>query len=424
MPDWQTGAGLVLLAFFGFGMALALTPCVFPMVPILAGVLARQGETLTPARGAVLSGSYVLAMAMAFALMGAVAGWSGQNLQMVLQSPWAVGAVAALFVMLALSNFGLFALSLPAAWTARLSRPGRRGSVGSAATLGFTSALIVGPCVTAPLAGAFLYVAQTGDVVLGAAALFMLGLGQGVPLVIAGTFGASVLPRAGAWMEAVRRLFGMLFLGMAIWLAARILPGPPVLALWGLWLTGAAVLLGALDHSSAQAAPQRQPGRSLGVFALIGAGVMAVGAGLGGDDPLRPLAPLTLTGQGGSVAAGPDFAPVTSRGTLASALADSPARPTLIYVTADWCVTCKGIERSVLPDPQLGAPLRAMRLLKLDVTDNSPEAQALMRDLAAAGPPTMIFLDAAQREPAGSRLIGTIEAGDVAASAILAKGGL
>lgn len=221
------GAPLVLAAFFGFGLALALTPCVFPMVPILAGMLARQGERLTPVRGAILSGTYVLAMAVAFGVLGAVAGWSGQNLQMVLQSPWALGAVAMLFVALALSSFGLFDLQLPASLAGRLQgMSGRRGSVGGAAALGFTSALIVGPCVTAPLAGAFLYIAQTGDVALGAAALFMLGLGQGAPLFVAGTFGSGILPRAGAWMEAMRRFFGVVFLAMAIWLAGRILQDP------------------------------------------------------------------------------------------------------------------------------------------------------------------------------------------------------
>jgi thioredoxin:protein disulfide reductase len=231
------GAVLVLAGFFGFGLLLAFTPCVFPMFPILAGILTGQGGDLTMRRGAVLSGVYVLAMASAFGLLGVAAAWSGQNLQMVMQSPAAIYGVAAIFALLSLSMFGLYELQLPASWTRRLSRAGsgqggRQGSsLGGAATLGFTSALIVGPCVTAPLAGALLYIAGTGDVALGAGALFALGLGQGVPLLIAGTLGAQVLPRAGGWMDGVKRLFGFVFLGMAIWLVGRLVGGRAIWAL-------------------------------------------------------------------------------------------------------------------------------------------------------------------------------------------------
>ncbi|MGE6741148.1 protein-disulfide reductase DsbD [Allorhizobium pseudoryzae] len=414
------GTGLVLLAFLGFGLALALTPCVFPMVPILAGMLARQGERLTPARGAMLSGVYVLAMAMAFAGLGAVAGWSGQNLQMVLQSPWAVGSVAVLFVLLALSSFGLFDLTLPAGLTAGLPGAGRRGSIAGAAALGFTSALIVGPCVTAPLAGAFLYIAQTGDVALGAAALFMLGLGQGVPLIVAGTFGAGVLPKAGAWMEAMRRVFGFVFLGLAIWLAARILPGPLVLALWSMLLVGMAVLLGVLDRLEVGASGFMRLLRSGGIAALIAAVLLAIGAALGGQDPLRPLAPLLARGpvRAADTLA---FTPISSPAGLAAALSEGPADPAMIYVTADWCVTCKGIEGHVLPDRQVQTALGGLRLFKVDVTQLDEAGQALLRDLGAAGPPTMIFLDTALREPADTRLIGTVRPDDILRSVSLAK---
>lgn len=414
------GTGLVLLAFLGFGLALALTPCVFPMVPIVAGMLARQGERLTPARGALLSGVYVLAMATAFAGLGAVAGWSGQNLQMALQSAWAVGSVALLFGLLALSSFGLFDLTLPAGLTARLHGAGRRGSIAGAAALGFTSALIVGPCVTAPLAGAFLYIAQTGDVALGAAALFMLGLGQGAPLIVAGTFGSGILPRAGAWMEAVRRVFGFVFLGLAIWLAARILPGPLVLALWSVLLVGMAVFLGVLDRLEAGASGFMRLLRSGGIAALIAAVLLAIGAAIGGQDPLRPLAPLVARGPVGA-ADNVAFAPVSSSADLAAALSNGPAEPAMIYVTADWCVTCKGIERSVLPDQQVQAALGGMRLLKADVTQLGEAGQALLRDLGAAGPPTMIFLDTALREPPGTRRIGTVGPDDILRSVALAK---
>lgn len=417
------GAALVLLAFFGFGLALAFTPCVLPMVPILAGTLARQGETLTPARGALMSGAYVLAMAVAFGVFGAFAGWSGQNLQMVLQSPWAVGAVAVLFVVLALSSFGLFQIQLPAGFVQRISGgQGRRGTVSGAAALGFTSALIVGPCITAPLAGALLYIAQTGDVALGAGALFVLGLGQGVPLFAAGVLGARVLPRAGAWMESVRNIFGFVFLGLAIWLGGRLLPGPVVLLAWGLLLAGGAVFMGALDRLNPGAGPRARMGQLLGVVALFSAGLLGIGASLGAHDPLRPLAPLLSAREAADPL--PDFAQVRSGDDLRAALANGPDQPSMIYITADWCVTCKGIERNILPDPRVTEALAEMRLIKADVTRLDGEGQALMEMLGAAGPPTMIFLNDKAQEPDASRLIGTVRAGDVQASVRAAKGGV
>ena len=277
------GPILVLAGFFGFGLLLAFTPCVFPMFPILAGLLAGQDGTVGARRGALLSGVYVLAMAAAFGLLGLIAAWSGQNLQLVLQSPWAVGVVAVIFVALALSMFGLYEMRLPQAWTARLSGvgAGRGGTLGGAAALGFTSALIMGPCVTAPLAGALLYIARTGDAWLGAGALFALGLGQGVPLLIAGTFGARMLPRAGAWMEGVKAAFGVVFLGMAIWLGGRLLPGPAVLALWAALLLGAGVFIGGLDRlePGSGAAPRLR--KTAGLAAILVAVLMGLGAAAG-----------------------------------------------------------------------------------------------------------------------------------------------
>ncbi|MDT8853731.1 protein-disulfide reductase DsbD [Paracoccaceae bacterium Fryx2] len=401
------GPLLVLAGFLGFGLLLAFTPCVFPMFPILAGMLARQGETLTASRGALLSGSYVLAMASAFGVLGMAAAWSGQNLQLALQSPLALGLVAGIFALLALSMFGLFELRLPAAMTTRLSRigGGRRGSVGGAAVLGFTSALIVGPCVTAPLAGGLLYIAQTGDVALGAGALFALGLGQGIPLFIAGTFGARVLPRAGAWMEGARRVFGFVFLGMAIWLGARLVPGPLELALWAVFLIGTGVFLGAFDSLAATAGPVRRAGKTAGLVAMLGGVILAVGAAMGSDDPLRPLAGLR---QGGALAT-PDlaFTSAHSPAALTAALRDATG-PAMVYVTADWCVTCRTIERRVLPDAGLQASLAGLTLIKADVTDTGPEGRALLEKLGAVGPPTVVFLDAQRTEVVGTRLVGDV----------------
>lgn len=409
------GAALVVAGFWGFGLLLAFTPCVFPMFPIVAGMLARQGEALTPRRGLVLTGAYVMAMAAAFALMGVAAAWSGANLQMMLQSPAALTVVALLFVLLALSMFGFLELQMPAALQNRLGRiNGPRGSLGGAAVLGFTSALIVGPCVTAPLAGALLYIAGTGDVVLGAAALFAMGLGQGLPLLAVGLFGPRILPQSGGWLDRAKHAFGAIFLGFAIWLVGRVLPGPLTLALWAALLIGAAVFLGALDRPEGAVTRNRRLVSALGVILLMAGVMQGLGAALGAQDPLRPLAPLTATAVPGS--GGVKFANVTTRTGLEQALAAVDGQPALLYLTADWCVTCRAIERGPLADPAVHAALSWLATIKLDLSDFNAETQALMQQLGAAGPPTMIFLDDARVEPVGSRLIG-----DPGSAALLAS---
>jgi len=408
------GAAWVLIGFFGFGLLLAFTPCVFPMVPILAGMLARQGGQLSMQRGVMLSATYVVAMAFAFGLMGAVAGWSGQNLQIILQSPWAVGAVALLFLGLALSSFGMFELTLPAAATNWLGRfGGRGGSVGNALILGFTSALIVGPCVTAPLAGALLYIAQTGDVVLGAAALFALGLGQGMPLLLVGAFGSRILPKAGPWMEVVRRVFGIAFLAMAVWLAARVFPGPAALVLWSMLLIGIGVSLGALDRPRRAAGNAARMSRTAGVIVLVWGGILAVGAAAGGSDPLRPL----LGFQGQPASDETEIARIVD----AAELRDIKG-PAMLYVTAEWCVYCRVIESKILPDTDVQAALNGIDVYKIDVTELDARAQEVLDTLGAAGPPTMVFLDASRQEPEGSRLIGNVSAEDLIRSAQLIGG--
>ncbi|AXC51145.1 protein-disulfide reductase DsbD [Paracoccus suum] len=411
------GGALVILGFLGFGLLLAFTPCVFPMFPIVAGMLAGQGEALTARRGLVLTGAYVLAMAAAFGLLGIAAAWSGANLQMVLQSPAAIAVIAVLFVLLALSMFGFYELQMPEALQRRLGRvAGKRGSLGGAAVLGFTSALIIGPCVTAPLAGALLYIAQTGDVALGAAALFALGLGQGVPLLVIGLFGPRILPRSGAWMEGAKQVFGVIFLGFAIWLASRVLPGPATLALWAALLVGTAVFLGALDRLDSGATRGRRLAAVLGVLLLFTGVVQGLGAALGAVDPLRPLAPLAGRAAPATAGAEAQFAHVTTGAGLEQALASGSGKPALVYVTADWCVTCRAIERGPLADPAVTAALSGLDAIKVDVSDFNAEAQMLMKDLAAAGPPTMIFLDAARAEAAGSRLIGMVDSGAMLSS--------
>lgn len=407
------GLPILLAAFFGFGLALAFTPCVLPMVPILGGLLARDGAGLTRRRGFMLSSAYVFAMAAAFGLLGLAAAATGQNLQMALQSPIALGLIIGLFAVLALSMFGLFEVSLPGAWRARLQGPvgARRGTLGGALGLGFTSALVVGPCVTAPLAAALLYIAQTGDMALGSAALFMLGLGKGAPLIVFGTLGGRYLPRSGPWMVRVKQGFGFVFLGLALWLAERVAPGPWFVALWALWLAVIGVFLLRTVLADTQTPAGRGAVRFLAALVLVPALVLGVMAARGAQDPLRPfdaapageVAPLpwqTISGGAGFDAA------------LASV--DGPA---VIYLTADWCITCRTIDRRVLTDADVVAALTSLSRIKVDLTEFDSDDQALLTLLGAAGPPTMIFLDADRRELPETRLVGETRIAPVLRSA-------
>ncbi|MCB8839768.1 protein-disulfide reductase DsbD [Aurantimonas sp. VKM B-3413] len=401
------GGAWVIAVFFSLGLGLAFTPCVLPMYPILSGQLARSGERLSAARAFALSTTYVLAMAAAFATVGFAAAWSGQNLQMALQSEAAIILVSVLFVVLALSMFGLFELRLPAAWTNRVSgaRSGRRGGLAASAGLGFTSALIVGPCITAPLAGGLLYIARTGDVGLGASALFALGLGQGVPLIAFGTLGAGALPKPGPWMTRVTQGFGFGFLALAVWMISRILPDTATLSLWSALLIGVGVFVGALDVVSPDSRPRLRLAKAVGVLAVLYGAILAVGAAAGGNDPLRPLAHIASAKV--TMDAEPQFRQVASASDIAQSLSGAD-RPSLIYVTADWCVSCDVIKRDVFPDPAVKERMAGLQLLEVDVTKADPARSRLMQDLGVAGPPTMLFVDRNGHEVSGSRLIGEV----------------
>ncbi|MDZ7872862.1 MAG: protein-disulfide reductase DsbD [Rhizobium sp.] len=421
------GLPLLLVGFVGFGVLLAFTPCVFPMYPIVAAMLSRQGGPLSPSRSFILSSVYVGALALAFGLFGMVAAWSGQNLQFALQSTTATMVIASLFVILALSNFGLFEIQLPAGFSNRLSSGGRRGgSLGGAAMLGFTSAFLIGPCVTAPLAGALLYIARTGDVLIGAAALFALGLGKGLPLILMATLGGKALPRAGAWMASIRSAFGFGFIGTAIWMVSPLLPETLVLFAWACLAVSVGVFLWQMRVASAS------PGaavisRSVATVSIAWGALLLVGVGLGARDPLAPLEPLTMkteVGQTTREIAKSDFEAVASLQALTSMLGEASAenRPSLVYVTADWCVTCRAIERTVLPDDSVSAALDGARLLTIDMSATSSETNELLKSLNAIGPPTMIFFDHERQEVAGTRLVGDVTIDKLAASARAAKG--
>ncbi len=405
------GLFTIVPAFVGFGLLLAFTPCVLPMVPILSGLLVGAGRP-SAARGFSLSTAYVLAMASAYGLAGLVAGWSGANLQALLQTPPMLGLSAAVFVALAFAMFGLFELTLPSFVVTRIaSLPVRGGSLGGAALLGFGSALVIGPCVTPPLAAAMLYAIDTGNAARGGAALFALGLGMGLPLVLAGTFGARFLPKSGPWLDGFRRLFGLLFLGVAVMLAVRLLPAPAGLALWGVLALVVATFLGAFDRMGRTSPWSARFSKALGLSTALYGAVLIVGAAGGSGDPSRPLA--FLSGR-----------EVTEVATLSRTLpADfdrafaaeaSAGKPVLVLFTADWCTVCKSNEK-ILADPDLRARLASTAWITIDITAQTAEAEELMERFRVVGPPALFLLDTDGREITGSRLIGAFSAADLAA---------
>lgn len=424
------GVPLLLAAFVGFGILLAFTPCVFPLYPILAATLSREGETLDARRGFILSASYATALASAFGIFGAAAAWTGENLQIALQSPITIAAVALIFALLALSMFGLFELQLPAAWVTGISRlgGGRGGSVGSAAMLGFSSALIIGPCVTAPLAGALLYVARTGDVALGVELLFALGLGKGIPLVIFGTAGGQALPRAGAWMASVKHVFGFAFFAFAIWTAEPVLAQSLPLGLWAIWAMAIAVFLGAFDVTKGRTTPMRMGLQALGLLAAVYAVILVVGLAAGSIDPVRPLDGFgdmqTVSRTNPNLEA--RMALLASRSQLSTELdaARLDGKASLVYFTADWCVSCRSIQRNVFSQQKIADALTSLKTFKVDLTNIGADQRDLMRALDVVGPPTMIFFRPDHQEAKGGRLIGEFGADDVLKAASAAKAGI
>lgn len=404
----------MLAAFFGFGLLLSFTPCIFPMIPILSGMLARSGENLSARRGLTLSGAYVLAMALAYAALGIAAAWSGQNLQIAMQTPIVLGVISLVFVALALSMFGFYDLQLPAQWADRLSSSvsGKGGSTGGAALLGFGSALIVGPCVTPPLAAALLYVAQTGDLARGAAALFALGFGMGVPLLAFGTFGAGLLPKSGPWLVRIKHVFGFVFIAMAVWMLSRVTPEWLTLALWGAWLIGVGLYLGAGAILSKRFWRNCRVGLEIPGAIALACGVLLLAGSVAGTNVLRAL-PLFASLASNEETAGSDAQNVTSPAAFDAAMATARAagKPVLLDFSADWCIECKAIERNIFGNKAVQQHMRDVVLIRADMTDYNDASRALMRRFDVVGPPTMIFFDAeAGKEIPQARTVGPIDA--------------
>ena len=401
----NAGFWLILTTFFGAGILLALTPCVFPMYPILSGIIVGHGHHISKGRALVLSLAYVLGMAVAYAAAGVAAGLSGSMLSAALQNAWVLGGFALVFVVLSLSMFGFYELQLPTFLQSRLSEESGRvrgGSLHGVAAMGALSALIVGPCVAAPLAGALLYIAQTRDAVLGGAALFAMALGKGVPLVIVGVSTRSLLPHTGPWMESVKKFFGVLLLGLAIWLVSPVLPAWAHLGAWGALAIGSAVFLRALDPLPPHAHGWARFWKGIGMVLLLVGASLVVGAVGGSRDPLAPLGFLRSAGAPADHVA---FERVQTLAELDARLAAAD-KPVMLDFYADWCVSCKEMEKYTFSDAKVAAQMRRMTLLQVDVTANSDADKALLKRFSLFGPPGIIFFDRQGQERKNLRVVG------------------
>jgi len=395
----------ILFAFLA-GLGLTFTPCVLPMLPIVSAVvLAGKAR---PGRGLLLALAYVLPMALSFAALGALMGVFGAslNLQAQLQSPWVLIPFAGLFLLFALAMFGLFELRLPGALRDRLEHLAsgtRGGSIGGAAVLGVLSSLIVSPCVSAPLAGLLLYISSTADWLGGGLALFALGLGMGTPLILVAAGGGALLPRSGAWLLGMRNAFGVLLLAVALWLLERLLPGPLALAAWGLLAAGVGLFLGALEF--VPKAPRQRLLQLAGLALLLYGVTCGVGALRGASDPLRPLGESVAP----AVAARTEGMRTLSDPTaLAASLGQG--RPVLVDVYADWCISCKLLEREVFGNPAVQAQLRDFTVIRFDMTQSTREQRQWLERQGLFGPPAVLFYDRQGKERLPSRIIGEIDA--------------
>ena len=405
----------VLGVFFGFGLLLAFTPCVLPMVPILSGLIVGQGPDVTPRRAFTLSAIFVLAMALTYTIAGVVVAMLGHNLQATFQHPAVLIGFSIVFVGLALAMFGFYELQLPAGLQTRMTALSNRQQSGTwigAGAMGVFSALIVGPCVAAPLAAALIVIGATGDPVRGGAALFALSLGMGAPLLAFGASAGKLLPRAGAWMETIKNLFGILLLGVAVWMLERIVPPAGALALWAGLFFLAAVFLGALDPLTAGAGPGRRLAKGLGLMGLLYGAVLLVGAAAGGSSLWQPLAGVGVAGTSAQPTAAAEFRIVKSVAELDRELrqAGAAGRGVMLDFYADWCVDCKRMERYTFPASSVQAALSGAVLLKADVTANDDDDRELMNRFGVYGPPAILFFGTDGDELRAHRVIGYLPA--------------
>lgn len=404
---------LVIAIFFGFGLALSLTPCIFPMIPILSGIIVGQGREITTAKAFSLSLTYVLAMAVTYTIAGVLAGLFGENLQTAFQNPWILSIFAGVFVFLAISMFGFYDLQIPSGLQSRLAEISNRqegGTLIGAGIMGFLSALIVGPCVAPPLAAALIFIGQTGDGVLGGTALFSLSMGMGAPLIAIGTSAGKLLPRVGSWMDIVKGVFGVGMLVVALMMLERIIPATVAMVLWGTLLVVSAIYMGALHELPIEASGWQRLWKGLGVVLLVYGSLMLVGAAAGGKDTIQPLRGISLY-KGTAQQQHLNFKRIKSVTDLDREVAAAAAQgqPVMLDFYADWCISCKEMERYTFSDPRVIKALEGFRLLQADVTANDKTDKALLQGrFGMPGPPSIMFYGRNGKERKNYRVVGFV----------------
>ncbi len=407
---------LIILGFFTAGLLLAFTPCVFPMIPILSSIIIGKKGHVTRLHAFNLSLAYTLGMCLTYTLAGVAAGLSGQMLSAALQTPWALGFGATIFVLLALSMFGFYELKLPSSLENGLMSMSRRikgGHLFSDFLMGVLSALIISPCVAAPLAGALLYISKTSDVVLGGVALFSLSLGMGAPLLLIGASAGTLLPKVGSWMNAVRNLFGVLMLGVALWLITPIIPVSIQLALWAALLIIPAIFMHALDPLPVDAKPALRFWKGIAVILLVLGLSMLVGALSNAKSPLQPLGGLLAKNTASEQQhSNLNFKRVKNLAELDSALKAATGKQVMLDFYADWCVSCKEMEQFTFSDPRVQTALRDTVLLQADVTANTQDDKALLQRFNLFGPPGILFFDDKTQEETQLKVVGYKNADD------------
>ncbi len=406
----QDSLSMTLLSFFGFGLLLSLTPCIFPMIPILSGIIVGHGNHITTSRAFLLSLSYVVASALTYTVFGILAALFGSNLQTTFQQPWIIGLFSAIFVLLSLSMFGFYNLELPNSIKTRLHNSSVKhqdGSLWGAAIMGALSSLIVGPCVAAPLAGALIYIGQTGDAVLGGSALFAMGLGMGVPLLLLGASAGKLLPKAGNWLNSTKAVFGVIMLAVAVWMLSRILPPTIILLLWAMLLILPAIYLNAIDPLPVNSTGWRKLWKGVGLMMLAYGLLLLIGFSMGNGNPLKPLQGFALD-NAQAKEQGLVFTRVSSLAELEARIQQAHANHQIVMLDfyADWCISCKEMEAYTFTDTKVKQALANFVLLQADVTKNSEDDKALLAKFKLIGPPAILFFGADNQESAAHRVIG------------------
>jgi thiol:disulfide interchange protein DsbD len=406
----QDSLAMTLLSFFGFGLLLSMTPCIFPMIPILSGIIVGHGNHITTARAFFLSLSYVVASAFTYTVFGILAALFGSNLQTTFQQPWIVGLFSVIFVLLSLSMFGFYDLELPNSLKAKLhnsSEKHRDGSLWGAAIMGALSSLIVGPCVAAPLAGALIFIGQSGSALLGGSALFAMGLGMGVPLLLLGASAGKLLPKAGTWLYSTKAVFGVIMLAVAVWMLSRILPPSITILLWAMLLILPAIYLSAIDPLPVNSSGWRKLWKGLGLIMLAYGLLLLIGFSMGNNNPLKPLQGFAVN-NAQATEQGLAFEKVASLSALEVRIKQASAKhqPVMLDFYADWCISCKEMEAYTFTDPKVKQALSGFVLLQADVTKNSDDDKALLAKFNLIGPPAILFFGSNTQEKTAHRVIG------------------